>query len=112
MSNIDQMYGNKQEAIILHHLTVDNRATADYIVRFVDFFETEHCYFLVMEWGGDLTLNQFCDKAFEYLHSGRLDVKEYKRIVKYIFWQLSVIIYWLHHDMHCCHLGTSSAVLM
>jgi len=93
-----------KEAIILHHLTVDNKATADYIVRFVDFFETEHSYFLVMEWGGDVTLNQFCDQAFEYMQQGKLDLKEWKRIVKYIFWQLSVILYFMHHDQHCCHL--------
>lgn len=58
-----------------------------------------------MEYGGDITLDKFCDQAFEYINNNKLDYKEYKRIVKYIFWQLSVVCYWMNNDMNCCHLG-------
>ena len=43
-------------------------------------------YFLVMEYGGQ-SLKEFCDKAFEYIRNGKLDLKEWKRITKYLFWQ-------------------------
>jgi len=29
---------------------------------------------------------------------------EYKKIIKYLLWQLIASIHWLHHDMNCCHL--------
>ena len=79
-----------QEALILHHLTVANDATADYIVKYIDFFEIDGSYFLVTEYAGDSTLNEFVEMAFKYIDEGKLNVKEYRRIVKYLFWQISV----------------------
>ena len=79
-----------QEALILHHLTVGNEATADYIVKYIDFFEIDGSYFLVTECAGDSTLNEFVEMAFKYIEEGKLNVKEYRRIVKYLFWQISV----------------------
>eukprot|EP01084_Bolivina_argentea_P151221 263968_1 len=93
-----------KEAAILHHLTVDNQPTADYIAKFINFFETQHSYFLVMEYCGDVTLKAFCDQAFTYVKQSKLNVKEYKRIMKYLFWQITVTTNWMNNDMHCCHL--------
>merc|ERR1719229_15761 len=52
-----------------------------------------------------MTLAIWCDKAFEYINKGKLDLEHYKQMVKYIFWQISCLIYWLHHDMNICHLA-------
>ena len=50
---------------------------------------------------GDYNLKEFVTKAHEYINNGQLNIKEYQKIVKYIFWQLSAVLYWLHNDMHC-----------
>ena len=34
------------------------------------------------------------------------------QIVKYLVWQLSVIVYWLHRDMNCCHLDLTLENIM
>ena len=90
-----------KEALILHHLTIDNRSTANYVVRFVEFFESDEHFYLVMEYIEGCNLLQFVEKAHEYINKGQLKVKEYHKIVKYIFWQLSAVLYWLHNDMSC-----------
>eukprot|EP01083_Nonionella_stella_P211743 765243_1 len=38
-----------KESQILHHLTVSNRCTADYIVQYIDFIESSDAYYLIME---------------------------------------------------------------
>ena len=90
-----------KEALILHHLTVDNEPIANYIVKFVDFFQSEHDYYLIMEYIDGINLKQFVDKAHQYINDGKLSLKEYQKIIKYIFWQLIALIRWLHDDMHC-----------
>mmetsp|Transcript_16730 Transcript_16730/g.26563 ORF Transcript_16730/g.26563 Transcript_16730/m.26563 type:complete len:640 (-) Transcript_16730:392-2311(-) len=95
-----------KEALILHHLTVDNRATANYVVQFIELFESEENYYLVMEYiDGDCNLQQFTEIAHQYIAEGKLKLKAYQKIVKYIFWQLVAVLYWLHRDMKCCHLN-------
>eukprot|EP00484_Ammonia_sp_Unknown_P002370 CAMPEP_0197074308 /NCGR_PEP_ID=MMETSP1384-20130603/211042_1 /TAXON_ID=29189 /ORGANISM="Ammonia sp." /LENGTH=662 /DNA_ID=CAMNT_0042513149 /DNA_START=201 /DNA_END=2190 /DNA_ORIENTATION=+ len=97
-----------KEALVLHHLTVDNRATANYVVQFIELFESEENYYLVMEYiDGDCNLQQFTEIAHQYIAEGKLKLKAYQKIVKYIFWQLVAVLYWLHRDMKCCHLNLS-----
>eukprot|EP00485_Elphidium_margaritaceum_P001660 CAMPEP_0202691836 /NCGR_PEP_ID=MMETSP1385-20130828/6427_1 /ASSEMBLY_ACC=CAM_ASM_000861 /TAXON_ID=933848 /ORGANISM="Elphidium margaritaceum" /LENGTH=444 /DNA_ID=CAMNT_0049347291 /DNA_START=69 /DNA_END=1403 /DNA_ORIENTATION=+ len=96
-----------KEAFILNLLTVKNELPADYIVRFVDLFEDDNATYLVTECGGDQTLKQFVDAAHEYRKNGTLGANEWRKTVKYVMWQLSVIVIWMHRDMHCCHLDLS-----
>eukprot|EP01084_Bolivina_argentea_P227327 383927_1 len=93
-----------KEALILHYLTQANRPTNDYIVKFVRFLETKDAFYLVSEKANGMTLADFNQKAHQLIAGKKLKVKFWRKIVKYIFWQLSSIIYWLHEDMKCCHL--------
>lgn len=91
----------KKEAEILKYLTIDNKST-EYIIKYVDFFESDTHYYLVMEYiEGNTNLKDFIYEAHEYINDGKLSLKEYQKIIKYIFWQLSAVLHWLHHDMHC-----------
>eukprot|EP01083_Nonionella_stella_P280379 953863_1 len=93
-----------KEAIILNHLTVNNHCT--FMIQFVHFFYSDHYYYLVTKQIDDDTLNlkQFLEQAQKYICDGKLDMKKYLKVLKYIFWQLSVWLHWMHNDMHCCHL--------
>ena len=71
-------------------MDLEKRCAADYIVKYIDFFEVDGSCYLVTEYVGDHTLNQFVSMAFQYINDGKLNVKEYRRIVKYLFWQISV----------------------
>ena len=124
------------QALILCHLTVDNKPTADYIVQFRDFFETEDDYYLVMEYIEGINLAEFTKKAHQYISDGKLKLKEFQKIVKYLFWQLTVciiicfgvcfeyeqseffnvqikvILHWIHDDMNVCHLDLTLENIM
>ena len=91
----------KREAQILKYLTIDNKST-EYITKYIDFFESETDYYLVMEYvDGKTNLKDFIKKAHQYINDGKLSLKDYQKIIKYIFWQISAVLHWLHNDMHC-----------
>ena len=93
-----------KQALILHHLSVDNTSSGDYIIKYIEFFESYKDFYLVMEYiEDDMNLKNFVEKAHEYINDGKLSLKEYQHFVKYILWQISAVIHWLHDDMHCCH---------
>eukprot|EP01083_Nonionella_stella_P009425 27169_1 len=94
-----------KEAMIVHYLTVRNKAPRNNICNFVEFIETEKDYFLVEEYAGNMTLGMFTQQAHEYIKQKRLPKKEWRVFVKFVFWQLIVNMYWMHYDMNCCHLG-------
>eukprot|EP01083_Nonionella_stella_P156425 506590_1 len=94
-----------KEALILHHLTVMNRPPQNNICNFIEFIETDKHYFLVEEYGTRMTLGMFAERAHKYIKEKRLQVKEWRVFVKYLFWQLAVHMHWMHFDMNCCHLG-------
>ena len=52
-----------KEAVILKHLTVDNHMLGNYVVRFVDFFESDTHYYLVTEYVNGMTLKEFIHAA-------------------------------------------------
>ena len=91
-----------KESVILKHLTYDNQPIGDTIVKFIEFFESLTDYYLVEEYvPSEYTLKQFVHKSHEYLKNGQLNIKEYQKIIKFIFWQLCVTIQWMHQDMNC-----------
>jgi len=93
-----------KESVILNVLTIANRPPADYIAKFIEFFEDENAFYLVMEYCGNTNLLQFTERAHQYIKQKKLSLKEYQKMVKYLFWQISVMINWLHSSMNCCHL--------
>eukprot|EP01083_Nonionella_stella_P019960 55401_1 len=93
-----------KEAMILKHLTMDNRPNGAYIARYIDFFETDDHYYLVSEYVGDCTLNQFVRQCHQLIRDDKLKLSDYKIVVKFMFWQVSLTTHWMHNDMKCCHL--------
>eukprot|EP00484_Ammonia_sp_Unknown_P028441 CAMPEP_0197031586 /NCGR_PEP_ID=MMETSP1384-20130603/10554_1 /TAXON_ID=29189 /ORGANISM="Ammonia sp." /LENGTH=567 /DNA_ID=CAMNT_0042461137 /DNA_START=109 /DNA_END=1812 /DNA_ORIENTATION=+ len=92
-----------KERKILEYLTIDNYPLSENIVKFIDFFQSDDDYYLVMEdMANDVTLKQFVEIAHQHIKDGNLSKKEYQKIVKYIFWQICAVVHWLHNDMHCC----------
>jgi len=102
-----------KEARILKHLTVDNATIGDYIVRYYDFFESDTDYFLVMEYiDSEVNLEQFVHTCHQYIANGKLQRKQYLKVVKYLLWQLLVTLSWMHKSMHCCHLDVTMANIL
>jgi len=100
-----------KEAQILQYLT-DNKST-EYIAKYIDFFESDSDYYLVMEFiEGNVSLAHFVSLAHTYIAEGRLDGKLYQKTIKYIMWQLCAVVHWLHNNMHCCHLDLNLANIM
>eukprot|EP01084_Bolivina_argentea_P119299 211537_1 len=94
-----------KEALILNLLTTKNNPIGDYIVKYVDIFESETDYFLIMEYiPGSANLKDFVHQSHKYIENGKLKMKNYQKTIKYLIWQLSVLLQWLHADMSCCHL--------
>ena len=93
-----------KESVILNILTIANQPPADYIAKFIEFFEDENAFYLVMEYCGDQNLLQFTENAHKYIKQKKLSLKEYQKMVKYLFWQICVMINWFHSAMHTCHL--------
>lgn len=94
-----------KEAMILKYLTKDNRPNGGYIAKYIDFFESDDDYYLVMEYVGDKNLAQFVKEAHQYIKEKKLKLSAYKQVIKYLFWQISVMVHWMHQDMKTCHLG-------
>lgn len=91
-----------KEALILNLLTVENKPTGNYIGKYIDFFEDDTSYYLVMEYiSGNINLKDFVYAAHKYIKKGKLKLKEYQKTIKYLIWQLSVTLRWLHDDINC-----------
>merc|ERR1719384_2196845 len=94
---------------ILRHLTVNNQPIGDGIVKYIDFFQNESYYFLVLEYVENcMTLKHFIRESHQYIFEKKLSVKQYQSKIKHIFWHLMRTINWLHNDMQCCHLAIFS----
>ena len=83
-----------KEALILHHLTVTNQPMGGYIVKYIDFFESDIDYYLVIEYTGNMNLQQLNDKAHKYINEGKLSLSDYQKIIKFITWQIAVTLQW------------------
>ena len=91
-----------KETLILKHLTFDNAPIGDTIVKYIDFMESSTDYYLIMEYvDTQYTLKSFVEKSHEYIRNGQLKLNRYKKITKFIFWQLITTLHWMHYDMNC-----------
>ena len=91
----------KNEASMLKYLAGADCSARDFIVKYIDFQEGDG-YYLVMEYiESEMNLKQFLDLSFKYIKEERMDSMHYGSIIKLIFWQLSMVMKVLHHDMKC-----------
>eukprot|EP01083_Nonionella_stella_P017451 48824_1 len=94
-----------KEAFILNYLTVKHQPIGDYVIQFIDFFESEQAFYLVIEYiDSRMNLKQFVSQCNRYIQTGELCFKEYQKMIKYVMWQLFVTVQWMHISMRCCHL--------
>ena len=96
-----------KECIILKHLTENrNGLIMTSFTKYDNFFDDENNYYLSMEHGGS-DLFDFIIEAHELINAKKLKIKEWRKFTKYLFWQMIVVIKWLHNDMNICHLDIS-----
>eukprot|EP01084_Bolivina_argentea_P167089 290061_1 len=89
-----------KEALILRHLTIENKPIGDTIIKYINFFHSNTDYYLVTEYiDGDMTLKDFIPKLHQYIKQNKLKLKEYQKIIKYLLWQLVATIHWMHNDV-------------
>ena len=76
--------------------------------RYINFINDSSSlsYYLIMENGGN-DLFDFIIEAHELISLKKLRIKEWRKYTKYLFWQICVVIRWLHNDLNCCHLDIS-----
>eukprot|EP01084_Bolivina_argentea_P274192 467290_1 len=101
-----------KEAQLLYYLTVQNKPYTDNICSFIEFIETETDYYLIEEYAGSMTLSEFTSIAHDYIKQKRLKIKDWKTVVKYIFWKLMVHMFWMHNDMNVAHLNLNMDNIM
>eukprot|EP01083_Nonionella_stella_P000708 2010_1 len=101
-----------KEATILHYLSVLNKPPADNICEFVDCIETNTDFYLIQEYGGIQTLEEFIGTAHKYIEEKKMKLKHWRITVKFVFWQIAVMIYWMHNDMNTCHLDLNADNIM
>eukprot|EP01084_Bolivina_argentea_P193283 331633_1 len=90
---------------ILKYFTAQKSCPSQ-ITKSIDFFESEYNYYFVMEnAGGDFF--DFIVRAHKLITDGKLKVKEWRKFVKYLFYQMVIVVQFLHNQMHCCHLDIS-----
>ena len=94
-----------KEAFILEHLSLDNTSIGNQISSYIELIGCEKNQYLVTEFIDGPTLKEFVLTAHEFIASGRLNIKQYQKSIKLIFWQIMVVLKWMHDDMRCCHLN-------
>lgn len=96
-----------KECIILKHLTENrNGLIMTSFTKYDNFFDDDNYYYLSMEHGGS-DLFDFIIEAHELISQKKLKIKEWRKFTKYLFWQMIVVLKWLHNDMNICHLDIS-----
>mmetsp|Transcript_8887 Transcript_8887/g.13725 ORF Transcript_8887/g.13725 Transcript_8887/m.13725 type:complete len:418 (+) Transcript_8887:149-1402(+) len=96
------------EMQILRYLSLNGQRFGlhHYMTTFVDFFDDEKNFFLVMQNGGT-SLFEFVLKAHRYLANGGLCVLEWQQVCKMMFYQMCTCVDILHRAMNVCHLDIS-----
>ena len=85
-----------EETSILKYLSNNNAPNG--LAKFIDSFDDDQNYFLVMEHGGD-GLFEFVMKAHKLINQGLLSIAEWQRFCKMAFKQMVDVIDWLHNKM-------------
>eukprot|EP00485_Elphidium_margaritaceum_P011771 CAMPEP_0202692436 /NCGR_PEP_ID=MMETSP1385-20130828/6813_1 /ASSEMBLY_ACC=CAM_ASM_000861 /TAXON_ID=933848 /ORGANISM="Elphidium margaritaceum" /LENGTH=454 /DNA_ID=CAMNT_0049347965 /DNA_START=56 /DNA_END=1421 /DNA_ORIENTATION=+ len=104
------------ESITLYHLKLlNNSLCQQFVANYISFFETSRSYndryFLVTEYAGDLSLRTFIAQCHTLISEQRLELNAYRKIVKYMYWQLAALVYWMHQQ-GACHLNLHADNIM
>lgn len=97
---------------MLQKITSDNSMLGVYIAKFIDFFESKDAYYLVQEYVGDMTMDVFVRTAFDLMNQKKLSWRDYYKVVKFLGWQMSAVVHWLHTGMNVAHLDLSPSNIM
>ena len=92
------------EAAILKYVTM-NAKCPNSIIKYIDFFESDLNYYLIMENGGN-NLFQFIQRIHKFIVCGHLKIKEWHKLAKIIFKQMIECIEYLH-SINICHFDIS-----
>eukprot|EP01084_Bolivina_argentea_P008312 15574_1 len=76
------------------------------LIKYYDFFEDDKNYYLVMQKGG-IGLFDFTVKCHKLIHQNKLDIKEWREIVRLIFSKMIAFINWMHSVVNTCNLDIS-----
>jgi len=96
------------EAHVLQQITSADSIYGAYIAKYIDFFESKDAYFLVTEYvAGDMTLDVFVRTAFDLIKQKKLAWRDYYLAAKFIAWQMTTVMHWLHTSMNIAHLDLS-----
>jgi len=99
----------ENEAGILRLLTQQKHSAAGYIVKFVDFFSSDDAHFLVMDYvEHSMSLTVYIQTIHRLKREGILKKRKMLKIIKLLFWQLTMALHWLHGEMDCVHLDLCS----
>eukprot|EP01084_Bolivina_argentea_P027981 52037_1 len=91
-----------KEAFILEKLTNHKHPC---IPKYIDSFETDTYFYLVMEYVDcSTTLKKFVSHSDQLLRSNKLCRSEYVKMIKSIIRSLAVTTSWLHNVIRCIHL--------
>ena len=90
-----------KEANILQHLTVKHSVPGSVIPKIIEFVESDRSFYLIMRHAGNLTLKEFVDTAHDYIQRDMMSIAHWKKICKYISWQIVATLHWMHNDMNC-----------
>jgi len=92
-----------KEKHLLRYLTKKHEKEAPpSIVKYVDFFKSESWYFLVMQNGGN-SLFDFVSKAHQYILEGRIEIGQWRKMVKVMFSQMLQSVEYIHQKNICHH---------
>lgn len=92
------------EKNILKYLSNDEKCPKS-IAKYIDFMKSNVNFYLIMEDGGN-SLFEFNIKVHEYIECGKIDIKEWHKLVKIIFKQLLQCLEFMHNK-RVCHFDVS-----
>eukprot|EP01084_Bolivina_argentea_P193280 331630_1 len=94
-----------KEYVILSHINSSVNCPSQ-ITKVIDFIETEYNYYLVMENAGK-DFFDFVSMAHKLINDHTLKIKEWRKFVKYMFYQMVIVVHFLHNQMNICHMNIS-----
>lgn len=92
------------EQAILKYVTMNPKCPSS-IVKFIDFYQTDNDYYLIMEDGGS-SVFQFITRVHKFIASGSIQISDWHKMVKIIFKQMIKCIEYLH-SMGISHFDIS-----
>lgn len=95
-----------KEARLMQLFSNVNNNVPSTMIKYYDFFEDDDTFYLVMEKGG-IGLFEFTVNAHQMIKNNKLDIKYWRKCVKFIFAKMVGFIAWMHKEVNCCNLDIS-----